>query len=514
MISAPPSRGRRRVVAPARTRTAYNPIGFDPEAVLPERLRRHGDYARYFLHVLYAQRVFKDIDDEYVPLKASYLRRYFPDNDTYKEIRDRLIDTGTVVCDGVYRQADGPHWKNTDPRYRNGKCYGYRLGPRWEGVRHERVALSARALLKSIEKHGRSRASEIATPAHRHVWDCLQRITIDHRAAEAELDALTEGASPERIDGYTGQRMLCEGVRDGDWQWHVCEFGRVYNNLTGLKRSLRRHLRVDGEPLVSCDVRNSQPLLVGLLCLLAFRRRNEGFPGFNSFDRLQIAQIVSNMEIDQDFLDSISHQATGRRGGGDGDLQYDVVFDKSSLLHDVPDDLRRYVLLCEGGRLYDDLMDMIGGDQQDRDAFKKRLFTQVFYGRNFVEGGLTRLFAEQYRTVMEIIRAIKRPDYRRLSHHMLRAESAIVIGRSVRRCAEEGIWAATIHDSIVTTPEHAGAVVGIMEQAFGSVGVRPTIKVTAFDEEAQDALGGVSHDRMASSSSRNFATLTGAAGVR
>jgi hypothetical protein len=66
---------------------------------------------------------------------------------------------------------------------------------------------------------------------------------------------------------------------------------------------------------------------------------------------------------------------------------------------------------------------------------------------------------------------------------MLRAESAIVIGRAVRRCAEEGIWAATIHDSIVTTPEHASAVVGVMEEAFGSVGVRPMIKVTAFDEE-------------------------------
>jgi len=169
MISAPRETGRRRVVSTIPARTAYNPVGFDPEAVLPERLRRHGDYARYFLHVLYAQRVFKDIDDEYVPLKASHLRRFFPDNDIYKAIRDSLIDTGTVLCDGVYRQADGPNWRNADPRHRNGKCYGYQLGPRWEGVRHERVALSARALLKSIEKSSRARSAEIATTAHRHV---------------------------------------------------------------------------------------------------------------------------------------------------------------------------------------------------------------------------------------------------------------------------------------------------------------------------------------------------------
>lgn len=513
MLSAPPPRGRRRVVATIPPRTAYNPVGFDSEAVLPERLRRHGDYARYFLQVLYAQRVFKDIDDEYVPLKASYMRRFFPDNDTYKVIRDRLIDTGNVVCDGVYRQADGPNWKNIDPRYRNGKCYGYRLGPRWEGVRHERVALSARALLKSIEKVGRARASEIATPAHRHIWDCLQRITIDHPAAEAELDALSEGASPEQIDGYSGQRMLCEGVRDGDWQWHVCEFGRVYNNLTGLKRSLRRHLRVDGEPLVSCDVRNSQPLLVGLLCKLIIQRRKEGIPNNNSLGRPHLSPSSSNIEIDQQFLDSLSRQEAGGGERGARGIQYDVVFDNPSFLDNAPEDLRVYVRLCEEGRLYDDLM-ADSGDEIDRDAFKKRLFTQVFYGQNFVEGVLTKLFAERFPTVWAVVRSIKRPDYRRLSHHMLRAESAIVIGRAVRRCAEEGIWAATIHDSIVTTPEHAESVVGIMEEAFGSVGVRPTIKVTAFDEEGWDARRGDSHDREASSSFRAIANCSGATSVR
>ena len=72
-----------------------------------------------------------------------------------------------------------------------------------------------------------------------------------------------------------------------------------------------------------------------------------------------------------------------------------------------------------------------------------------------------------------LIRAFKKHDYTRLSHHMLRAESAIVIHRAVRRCAQEGIWAVTIHDSIVTFPEHAKAVTAIMEEAFSSAGVRP-----------------------------------------
>ena len=57
---------------------------------------------------------------------------------------------------------------------------------------------------------------------------------------------------------------------------------------------------------------------------------------------------------------------------------------------------------------------------------------------------------------------------------------------AVRRCAQEGSSAATLLDSIVTFPEHARAATAIMEETFSSAGVRTTIKVTAFDEEAQE----------------------------
>ena len=57
----------------------------------------------------------------------------------------------------------------------------------------------------------------------------------------------------------------------------------------------------------------------------------------------------------------------------------------------------------------------------------------------------------------------------------------------VRRCALEGIWVVTIHDCLVTYPDNAERVSRIMEQAFGSVGIRPTIKVTAFDLNVLEA---------------------------
>jgi hypothetical protein len=151
-----------------------------------------------------------------------------------------------------------------------------------------------------------------------------------------------------------------------------------------------------------------------------------------------------------------------------------------------PGDLERYIRLCEEGRFYDELM-ALDDNQSDRESFKKQIFAQVFYGKNCYEGRLTRLFAKEFPTVWETIRSIKKEDYHRLSHHMLRLESEVIINRAVRRCALERIWAVTIHDCLVSYPDQSERVRQIMEEAFRSVGVTPTIKVKSFDQEAQDA---------------------------
>ena len=130
---------------------------------------------------------------------------------------------------------------------------------------------------------------------------------------------------------------------------------------------------------------------------------------------------------------------------------------------------------------------LLDDNQTNRETFKKQIFTQVFYGENCYQGKLTRLFAKEFPTVWETIRTIKKEDYKRLSHQMLRLESEIVINRAVRQCALEGIWAVTIHDCLVTYPENAERVRQIMVEAFESVGVSPTIKITAFNQEAQEA---------------------------
>src|SRR5512135_1853059 len=101
----------RRVEEPV---SVWNPIGFDPSDHLPTLLHRHGDCARYFLHLIHYANVFRNAP-EFVPLQAKLLRRYFPGNNVYKHVRDGLIESGVITCDHQYIIGH--------------KSYGYQLGP-------------------------------------------------------------------------------------------------------------------------------------------------------------------------------------------------------------------------------------------------------------------------------------------------------------------------------------------------------------------------------------------------
>ena len=44
-----------------------------------------------------------------------------------------------------------------------------------------------------------------------------------------------------------------------------------------------------------------------------------------------------------------------------------------------------------------------------------------------------------------------------------------------------------VHECLVTFPEQVNRVKQIMVELVGSVGIGPTIKITAFDQKLQDA---------------------------
>ena len=146
------------------------------------------------------------------------------------------------------------------------------------------------------------------------------------------------------------------------------------------------------------------------------------------------------------------------------------------------DDVKEFVELCEEGILYDDLDETIEHTAKRRDSFKRLFFSQVFFGKIKTTGRVRELFARDFPTVYKAINDLKRKDYRQLAYLLQAHESKIMIDIICRRILDElpGTFIATIHDSIMTTPDKADVVKVIMVREFQRFGLNPMIRLEAY----------------------------------
>jgi hypothetical protein len=194
----------------------WNPSGFDPLVSLGEPLGKRTDLARFVVHKIIWSNVFGRTDKRgFVTLKAAYLRAFFPDSGVYSRVMKGLTDSGAIVCDGQYIEGE--------------KCLGYKLNAEFSKMRQRRIQVTDPRLAKKI---ARSRVDFLKSlkGVHRHLHDHLEAVDIDQGAALESL--LTEDFEPTN-------ETAVQLIRDRQFFFHVCEYGRVHTNLTNLDVSDR-----------------------------------------------------------------------------------------------------------------------------------------------------------------------------------------------------------------------------------------------------------------------------------
>ncbi len=90
------------------------------------------------------------------------------------------------------------------------------------------------------------------------------------------------------------------------------------------------------------------------------------------------------------------------------------------------------------------------------------------------------MFMDEFPTVYAYMWKAKKRNYRRLPCEMQRLESRIMIDSVIGWLAEfkPAVPLLTIHDSVMTTPEHVPLVKRLIEVAFEAHGfMRPTLNV-------------------------------------
>lgn len=248
----------------------YLPEQLDLEKIaelLPVALAPYAQYAGWFISQIQQVRIFnKMATEDYVPLKAAYLRKFFPTKKLFPLMKNILLGTGLI---------------ETDRRFVFGKkCLGYRLGRNYLGQTHRRIELTDESLVRKIRNHRNSNDKQANVPIHRWLKERLNELEIDVEGARAEI----QKENPYKGDWNDACHQSVEMINNKDINYKVDEYGRVHSNLTNLWSGLRRHLRVRGERLVNLDIRNSQPLLFGIILKNYYRNQN-GLISFNEFSK-------------------------------------------------------------------------------------------------------------------------------------------------------------------------------------------------------------------------------------
>ena len=292
--------------------------------------------------------------------------------------------------------------------------------------------------------------------------------------AESIIDGMVPSLDTPFTEGEYRALLIEQAQRfnqqiiDGTPELSVCRYGRVHTAITRLPATLRRCLSFDGQPLVGIDLRNSQPLFCGLVAVEAIgsRQSRSRLMRFKPSAGKPYGRTKEASPHTPPITIGESTQVVENKAG------------YKSCLADIPD-LAAYLDECEQGKFYDSLM----SPGEDRGRFKQRFFADVLFGRDNYPSELRDRFSGQYPTVAAMLADLKQKDYRRPSWLMQTGESTLFIGRVCRRLMAgcPNIPLATIHDSFLTTEEHADYVQGVAMEEFARLGVNPTFKRETYD---------------------------------
>lgn len=448
------------------------PEGFDP-ARFPGPIADHPDSARWLLNCIHFRRVVRNYDvATYVNLHTDLLKMVMGKTALIKPIREALEGHRLIECD--HEWAEGR------------KSLGYRLGPALIDSEMRKYVSTNKRFVKRVAKFRQyvRGARGLTLPVHHHLksWAQKVRLASDIEAALREIEAkdeedrrrrLAEKRRPKKRSKASLARHQVAALREGMIDLSVCDYGRFHSNFTGLCRELRPHLSINGRPLVEIDVVNSQPYFLAMMLL---EHRLSG-------------DTRASARLSDLIFENMAHE--GQADAGERRGPYVFPFDAHSrnrkprgrttrsVLDDVEPDLGHFIERATGGDFYEVFL----AEGEDRDALKPRLF-QILYGdkRVMQNAALAPRFERLFPTVYSMLKELKASKgYAWVGQELQRRESEVIIGGVCGSLMTSfgSVPVLSVHDSLMTTPEHLRLVRSLMRQEFSRYYFLPQLRTKA-----------------------------------
>jgi hypothetical protein len=479
----------RRPPAPRDFKPAafYIPKDADLEALLGER-QWEGAYLLNLVHVRRAW--WREDAGGKVPLKAAYL---------HKVLGPRLRPVCRALVGAGYLEWDGS--------YDKGKCQRYGIPDKYRAT--HRVVCPEAALNRKI---ARVYADEdrALLPVHRWLAGRLEHLAVDLEKAREVIATLGPKSKRRKVRYTTAEyrRKLTDQVTllaNGDFRLTADKYGRVHSPVTRLPRELRGCLRVGGRPLVNVDLANSQPWVLGVVVVQALtgtrwargRLARMGFTDRNPYNGTH-KRLPGGRRTERYTPTTTPTTPTTTPTNTPPPPVPNPYYGYKQAITPSPDkglgqqgsatppaDVAEWMRHCAAGTLYESLM--TEGERAKGKRFRARLkvrLYRVLFGRNPARGRgrfrsvIRERFRARYPTVAKVLAELKRRNYRHSSHVLQNFEATLFIYRVCGRVMRErpDCFVATIHDSILTTPDNVGYVKGVILGELAKVAPPPPVR--------------------------------------
>ena len=488
-------------------------------------IRDHVDKYAYIVHSIIEHRIFNPYrvgevrtSGTYVDISLERLQKRIGRRYAETIVKD-LLAWNVIECDNQshYYYPNQIEWYASKGITVTSKCRGYRLTPQYLGK------YRAHAITKGVfARHILSfQAMEItkAPTIYNITGRNLKAIRIHEKAALAHIEVLAEKA---HSFAEAHQLTLSINVEQYRYKSALKTYKELIRELA-LTHSAKNNPEVTGYPLLP----EAKTLTKAL--------KSEPRVDYTLFDYIGIA-IEDNKKK---FVQMVGKIVLGDNKGGFFIKQPDLLsrvytnvtslatelrrflFHKSSkvlvnmdirnsqpfffvkLLKDffqdqeLPRDVRHYIELTSTGMFYDYIVNFVDPKCVSRTEFKGSFFASIFFCEidhtrnskkaklfasgasieNEVTGEITHY--EGFPNVLRAIQHYKESlgSYEQLAIRMQRDEAAIMLGVVLKELHQKGIWATTIHDSVVCLPQNQATVQAVLVDAFQTnFGIVPTIK--------------------------------------
>lgn len=458
------------------------PATFREETVPPD-LMRHTDKIKYVFHAILWQQISKTYGStgisvsEPVPLRAAYLQGMI--GRRYRRILGWMLAEGHIESTLSY--VPGEHSRE----------YGW--GARHSGAEVISTPVRDRQLRRNMEARCSRRQGETYEKARRNrivrVLEHLMRQFSHLEMVPFDLDLLLEKNKEELREKHDARkekgevqgdfcfedtaRMISaqvdavrERIWEREWVFTYCDYHRFHSPLTRLWHRTREYLRWEGEPLVNLDIKSSQPLFLYFLLRDSLLEPQSCNSSSSIESHSDPYPLIDPYDTPFLYYDSRYHTHPSETAHKQADYE------------DLEEEVNAFGAVLLDGDIYTLLTEKVGlGDSRE---IGKESFFHVVYGTGYMRTPYHEAMESLFPQIMAEIAKLKKQDgYKSIAQGMQIAEGDFILGTVVKRLRRDfrSIPVFTIHDSLMTTPEHSQTVREIMESEFREeFGVVPEIR--------------------------------------